>query len=100
LQPRQSCRLLLLWSEYIWKYFLKKLVLLEKSLYLFFEFSIFNRYRIYRTAIFALYVKVIDIPKCMRSEISIFSAFLTIYEGHTNNIEIVLYQGRSGKRAA
>jgi hypothetical protein len=31
-------------------------------------------------------VKVVDIPKGVRSEISIFSAFLTIYEGHRRNI--------------
>jgi hypothetical protein len=37
---------------------------------------------------------IIDIPKGVRSEVPIFSAFLTIYEGHRRNIQIVLYQGR------
>jgi hypothetical protein len=64
------------------------------SLSLFSKFPIFNRYNIYRTAILALYVKVINIPKGVRSEVSIFSAFLTIYEGHRRNIQKVLYQGR------
>ena len=61
---------------------------------MYYKFSIFQCYRIYRTAILAPYVKVIDIPKGVRGEISIFSAFLTIYEGHRRYIQIVLYQGR------
>jgi hypothetical protein len=49
-----------------------------RLLLLFFKFSIFNCYNIYRTAILALITKVSYIPKSVRSEISIFSAFLTI----------------------
>ncbi|MGB7679500.1 MAG: hypothetical protein WBL49_11885, partial [Nitrososphaeraceae archaeon] len=60
----------------------------------FFAFPIFQCYRIYRTAVLAPYIKVIDIPKGVMSEIPIFSAFLTIYEGHRRNIQIVLYQRR------
>ena len=39
------------------------------DLLLFSKFSIFDYYYIYRTAILAFYVKVIDIPKGVRSEI-------------------------------
>ena len=59
------------------------------KLNLFLKFSIFNCYRIYRTAILTLHVKVIDVPKCVRSKIPIFSAFLTIYEGHSRYSQIV-----------
>jgi len=62
---------------------------------LFFKFSVYNRYSIYRTAILALITKVSYIPKGVRSKVSIFSAFLTIYEGHRRYLQIVLYQGHN-----
>jgi hypothetical protein len=53
------------------------------------KFSIFHCYRI---AILALHVKVIDIPKGVRVEINILSAFLTKYHRYRRDIQIVVYQ--------
>jgi hypothetical protein len=43
-------------------------------------------------AILALDTKAFDIPKGVRGEISIFPAYLTIYDGHRRYIQNVLYQ--------
>jgi hypothetical protein len=56
---------------------------------LFFKFSVYNRYSIYRTAILAVYVKVIDIPEGVRCKIPKFSAILTRIYNHKENIQKV-----------
>jgi hypothetical protein len=43
-------------------------------------------------AILALDTKVIDIPKGVRGEISIFPAYLTRFYDYKGNIQILLYQ--------
>jgi hypothetical protein len=66
----------------------------KRKLFMFFKFPVFECYPINRVTITTLITKVSYIPKGVRSEIPIFSAFLTIYEGHRRDIQIVLYQGR------